>query len=322
MTTAQSTGPRVVALGGGHGLAATLRALRAVTGDLTAVVGVSDNGGSSGRIRSQFDVVPPGDLRMALAALCEEDQWGMTWARVLQHRFSSQGDLDGHALGNLLITALWEETGDIVTALEWVSRLLNSRGRVLPLALEPLEIRAVALDSSGAEHEITGQFQVATSEFDISEISVLPSDATACPQAIEAVSNADVVVLGPGSWFTSVLTHFHVAQMSQALNATSAKRILVLNLNPAQGETRGYRPETFLQGLATQQPEFRLDVVVADSAQGSSNEALEQAAAQLGAYVHWAKVADSTWLQNQHDPVLLASAFREIFASGKIGAWQ
>ena len=108
----------VVALGGGHGLAATLRALRRVTPHLTAVVGVSDDGGSSGRIREQFGIVPPGDLRMALAALCGDDTWGSTWAKVLQHRFASAGDLDGHALGNLIITALWEQTGDIVGGLE------------------------------------------------------------------------------------------------------------------------------------------------------------------------------------------------------------
>ena len=121
----------VTALGGGHGLAASLRALRRVTSQVTAVVGVSDDGGSSGRIREQFGVVPPGDLRMALAALCGDDDWGSTWARVLQHRFSSSGDLDGHALGNLLITALWEETGDLVSGLDWVARLLDARGTVL-----------------------------------------------------------------------------------------------------------------------------------------------------------------------------------------------
>ena len=102
------SGPRVVALGGGHGLAATLRALRRITDDVTAVVAVSDDGGSSGRLRQEFDVVPPGDLRMALAALCGDDSWGRTWSRVVQHRFAGTGDLAGHSLGNLLITALWE----------------------------------------------------------------------------------------------------------------------------------------------------------------------------------------------------------------------
>ena len=126
----------VVALGGGHGLSATLQALRRVTPHLTAVVGVSDDGGSSGRLREEFGIVPPGDLRMALAALCGDDTWGSTWARVLQHRFASKGELDGHSLGNLLITALWEETDDLVEGLDWVARLLDAKGKVLPLCIE------------------------------------------------------------------------------------------------------------------------------------------------------------------------------------------
>ncbi|NBX70995.1 MAG: YvcK family protein, partial [Actinobacteria bacterium] len=130
MSIAPVRPPDVVALGGGHGLASSLRALRQVTPNLTAIVGVSDDGGSSGRLREQFDVVPPGDLRMALAALCGDDTWGSTWAQVLQHRFKSDGDLDGHSLGNLLITALWQETGDVVAGLDWVAKLLDAQGRV------------------------------------------------------------------------------------------------------------------------------------------------------------------------------------------------
>lgn len=322
MSSRNGVGPRVVALGGGHGLAASLRALRAVTPHLTAVVGVSDNGGSSGRIREQFDVVPPGDLRMALAALCGDDQWGSTWARVLQHRFSSTGDLDGHALGNLLITALWQETGDVVSALDWVSRLLDSRGRVLPLATDPLEVRARAVDEHGAEHVITGQAQVGTTNFDIKEITLVPSGVAACPQALTAVQNADVVVLGPGSWFTSVMPHFQVQDMASALISTQAKRVLVLNLDPAQGETRGFGPETFLQGLAYHHPDFRLDIVIADQSQTHDRGPLEAVAKAMGAEVHYAPVANVLEPQNQHDPVLLASAFEAVFASGIIGAWQ
>ena len=130
----------VVALGGGHGLAASLRALRRVTDALTAVVTVADDGGSSGRLREELGVLPPGDLRMALAALCGDDEWGRTWSDVVQHRFDSDGDLHGHAVGNLLIVALWELLEDPVTGLDWVARLLGAEGRVLPMAAVPLEI--------------------------------------------------------------------------------------------------------------------------------------------------------------------------------------
>ena len=138
MTVHWSTEPSVVALGGGHGLAASLSALRRITTDLTAVVTVADNGGSSGRLREEFGVLPPGDLRMALAALCGDDRWGQTWARVLQHRFESEGQMHGHSMGNLLIVTLWELLHDHVDGLDWVAGLLGARGRVLPMAEAPL----------------------------------------------------------------------------------------------------------------------------------------------------------------------------------------
>src|SRR5580700_4636720 len=135
-------GLKVVALGGGHGLAASLAALRRVTPDITAIVTVADDGGSSGRLRREFGVLPPGDLRMALAALCGDDDWGTTWARVVQHRFGGEGDLAGHAVGNLLIAGLWDLLGDPVAALDWVGRLLRVTGRVLPMAAVPMDIIA------------------------------------------------------------------------------------------------------------------------------------------------------------------------------------
>ena len=312
--------PDVVALGGGHGLAASLRALRRVTSAVTAIVGVSDNGGSSGRIRDQFGVVPPGDLRMALAALCGDDEWGSTWARVLQHRFHSDGDLNGHSLGNLLITALWEEEHDVVAALEWVARLLDAKGTVLPLALEPLEIVARVRDGEGVVSNVRGQVQVATTNGVIEAVQLEPSNPTYCPEAVAAVNHADVVVLGPGSWFTSVLTHFHVAEMRQALHDTTAKRILVLNLQAQQGETYGYTPENYLDVMIANYPDFRLDAVIADPSHVANRQRLEDACASVGAFVHFAPVA--TEGSDQHDPELLASAYRGVFGHGKIGVWQ
>jgi len=141
----RGTQPKVVALGGGMGLSASLAALRRITGDLTAVVTVADDGGSSGRLRDELGVLPPGDLRKALAALCGDDDWGQTWARVIQHRFQSQGDLHEHAVGNLLIVALWEQLGDHVQALDLVGKLLGAHGRVLPMSAVPLELQNKAI---------------------------------------------------------------------------------------------------------------------------------------------------------------------------------
>ena len=317
----------VVALGGGHGLAASLQALRRVTPHLTAVVGVSDDGGSSGRLREEFGIVPPGDLRMALAALCGDDTWGSTWARVLQHRFSSKGELDGHSLGNLLITALWEETDNLVEGLDWVARLLDAKGKVLPLCIEPLEIYADVLTASGESQQVRGQVQVATTPHEIQSIGLEPKNPVVCDQAVAAVRNADFVVLGPGSWYTSVLTHFQVPQMAQALHETTATRVLVINLKPQSGETEGYSAANYLQVLARSYPDFRVDIVLADIDHLGSDRKeveiqLQAQAAESGARLVLAPLAKPDGPSDRHDPTLLASAFGSIFAHGRINPWQ
>src|SRR3954454_14918631 len=236
-----STEPSVVALGGGHGLAASLTALRSVTTDLTAVVTVAANGGSSGRLRDEFGVLPPGDLRMALAALCGDDRWGQTWARVLQHRFESEGEMDGHSMGNLLIVALWDLLGDHVAGLDWVGSLLGARGRVLPMAVTPIDITARVRGAlPGAPEDITtvcGQVAVATTPGDVLEVSLAPADPKACPEAVQAIGEADWVVLGPGSWYSSVIPHLLVPDLRAALATTAAGIIVTLNLEAQPGET-------------------------------------------------------------------------------------
>jgi len=322
MTTAPVRPPDVVALGGGHGLAASLRALRQVTPHLTAIVGVSDDGGSSGRLRQQFDVVPPGDLRMALAALCGDDTWGSTWARVLQHRFKTDGDLDGHSLGNLLITALWQETGDVVSGLDWVAKLLDAQGRVLPLSTQPLDIEATVVDANGQRRQIKGQSKVAVVTDHIEAIRLIPEAPNACAQAIDAVMQADVVVLGPGSWFTSVLPHFYLPQMAEALHTTRAKRILVLNLQPQTGETHDYQAVHYLRDLADAQPEFRVDLVLADDRLVANQHIVAEAAAVIGAEVLFGQVANDEPPFDRHDAKKLASLFRSALKHGNIGSWQ
>lgn len=178
--------PKVVALGGGHGLSASLSALRRITQDLTAVVTVADDGGSSGRLRQEMGVLPPGDLRKALAALCGDDEWGRTWSQVVQHRFVSEGELHGHAVGNLLIVALWEQLGDPVAALEWVGRLLGAHGRVLPMSAVPLELTAtVRGHDPEVPDEVTtvhGQATVALTPGEVQEVQLVPHDPCGRPR--------------------------------------------------------------------------------------------------------------------------------------------
>ena len=231
-------GPAVVALGGGHGLSATLRALRHISHRLTAVVTVADDGGSSGRLRREFDCLPPGDLRMALASLCDDSEWGLTWRDVLQHRFEGQGELDNHALGNLLILALWQLLGDDVAGLDWVGRLLTIHGRVVPMSSSPLVIEADIV-SGGSSRRVSGQVAVASARGRLENVGVVPEDADAHPEALRAIDEADWVVLGPGSWYTSVLPHLILPSMRQALVSTSARKVVVLNLSAQRGETDG-----------------------------------------------------------------------------------
>lgn len=316
------SGPVVTALGGGHGLSATLTALRFVTDEITAVVTVADDGGSSGRLRDEFGVLPPGDLRMALAALCSDTEWGHTWRDVLQHRFEGEGPLGGHALGNLLIVALWELHEDPVAGLDLVGRLLQAHGRVLPMAAVPLDIEAEVggLDPQDPATVTTvrGQAQVARTRGRVERVRLVPSDPPAYPESVAAIRSADWVVLGPGSWFTSVMTHLLVPDLEEALRVTRARRLLVLNLDPGAGETAGFDAVRHLESFAALAPGLRLDGVLADPAAVEDHAALEAAAARLGAQLHVTPVSRARDT-GEHDPLRYAAALRDILYTPRPG---
>jgi len=308
-----------VALGGGHGLHASLRALRRlvddlVVDDLSAVVTVADNGGSSGRLRGEFGVLPPGDLRMALAALCGDDDWGVTWAKVLQHRFAGDGEMRGHVVGNLLIVSLWELLGDHVQALDWVGRLLGASGRVLPMALNALditaEVRGLVPADPAALSTVRGQVEVATTTGDIASIRLEP-EPVACPEALHAIREADWVVLGPGSWFTSVVPHLVVPELREALVQTDARLVVVLNLAEQAGETHGLGPAAHLAVLDEHAPGLKIHTVLADHSVVGDPARLADAAASYGAEL----VVDDIAMDDgspRHDVAKLASAYDRI----------
>jgi len=310
------TRPAVVALGGGHGLAASLNALQLITDRITAVVTVADDGGSSGRLRTEFDVLPPGDLRMALAALCDDTEWGHQWSDVLQHRFDGVGPLGGHAVGNLLIVSLWDLLGDTVGGLDLVGRLLNARGRVLPMAAVPLNIEANVMGADpGRPLEITtvqGQVAVATTQGGVLSVRLNPEEPPACEEAVAAIRAADSVILGPGSWFTSVMPHLLVPGIRDALMDTPAQRILTLNLVMQTGETVGFSPENHLEVLAAHAPELHLDVVLADPSIVEDERLLRRVAGGMGAELVLAHVGDHG-RPGHHDSLRLAAAYRDIF---------
>lgn len=320
------SGPVVAAMGGGHGLSATLSALCRLTGNISAIVGVADNGGSSGRLRAEFGVVPPGDLRMALAALCPDDAIGRTWSQVLQHRYRGEGALSGHAVGNLLMSALWQQTGDVVTGLDYLGALVDARGRVLPASVVPLDLVAEVEEPNGHVACVRGQAQVARSGGRVIDIRLEPLNSPACPEALAAVAEAEVIVLGPGSWFTSVLPHLELPQMRQALATTEALRILVLNLEARTGETNGYGLGDHLRVLHERYPDVTVDVVLADPRAVADTDDLERAAADVSAtvvYERLASPAQADELVNAtHNPDLLAAALATVFTRGSIHPWR
>jgi uncharacterized cofD-like protein len=301
--------PSIVALGGGHGLYATLTALRDLSPMLTAIVTVADDGGSSGRLRSELGVLPPGDLRMALSALCEDTEWGRTWRDVLQSRFSSDGPLDGHAVGNLLIASLWEHTGSAVDGLDWVARLLRARGRVLPQAETPLEIVATVETADGVI-EVRGQAAVATAPGRIKGFRIEPARPTVPHATVAAIAEADMVVLGPGSWYTSVLTHFLVPDVSAALHGAASRTIVTLNLAHEDVETEGTDRVDDIRAMRDLVPDFRPAMVVADR-RHSDDAALHD---ELGDWAVPLVTADLALggSDAKHDPALLRAVYADL----------
>jgi len=295
----------VVALGGGHGLSATLRALRILDIEPVAVVGTGDDGGSSGRLREHLGVPPPGDLRMALVALVGDGSGSALWPRVLQHRFGGTGDVEGHALGNLLLVALWEETGDVVAGLDRLGRVLEARGRVLPNSLDPVVVGARVQTEDGVR-DVVGQARLTVTSGHVEGLTLIPEDPRACPEAVEAIRTATALVFGPGSWYTSVLPHLLVPGIAAAIVESAAPRLLVLNATAQAGETQGFEAHTYLETWSDLFPGVRLDVVIADPRSVGDPARLAGAAARVGAEVHLGDLLLSTG--GGHDPARLAAA--------------
>ncbi|HWC37970.1 MAG TPA: uridine diphosphate-N-acetylglucosamine-binding protein YvcK [Acidimicrobiales bacterium] len=245
-------GPRVVALGGGHGLAATLRAVRQYGGDVTAIVSVADDGGSSGRLREIFGVPPPGDLRKCLVALSTPS----VWSTAFEHRFDA-GELEGHALGNLVIAGLAASTGDFLFAVEEAGRLVDAGGTVLPATTVPVVLKA---DAAGGA--VQGQVAVGQSER-IVKVSLVPPDPSPPAAALTALARADQIVLGPGSLYTSVLAVVAVPALREALAAAEGRKVYVCNLRPQVPETEGYDVAAHLAALESHGVE--VDVVLCDT---------------------------------------------------------
>jgi uncharacterized cofD-like protein len=284
----QPGGPRVVAVGGGHGLAASLRAARLYAGEITGIVSVADDGGSSGRLRRQMGIVPPGDLRKCLVALADDHA---LLAQIFEHRFESEADeLTGHALGNLILAELMAAAGDVQQGLDEAARLLGAHGRVVPAASEP-----VVLKASSDQGDIEGQTAVMGTTH-IQQVSVIPADAVAPAAALMALAEADQIVIGPGSLFTSVLAALAVPGIAQAIRAASGRTLYVANLRPQPAETEGFDVADHAAALVAHG--VVVDTVVADTT--------AIALGPLAVPVVEGPLAKANGLA--HDPVKLAAA--------------
>jgi uncharacterized cofD-like protein len=314
----QPDGPNVAAVGGGHGLARALGALRRLDVRPTAVVTVADDGGSSGRLRRELGVIPPGDLRMALLTLARHDDL----AGALGHRFQA-GGLDGHALGNLLLVALAEQSdGDFVAALDRAARLLDCAGRVLPATCDSVQLKA-----SVAGEEVGGQVRVATATGRVERVWLEPERPRACPAAVDALAGADVVVLGPGSLFTSVIATLLVPGLPEALTGGSARVVYVANLLTQPGETSGLTLADHVDALVAHVPGLELDAVVAhdgpvgatgDGAQPLGHSLTHPRVRRVVAADVAARTPDGAVAWG-HDPTRLAAALRPLLRPGDVG---
>ena len=310
---------KVTALGGGHGLFATLRALRDTNSEITAVVTVADNGGSSGRLRAEFNSLPPGDLRMALAALCGDDEWGRSWAEIMQYRFTSEGEMNGHALGNLLLTALWDRDGDPVAGLDRVGELLKVVGRVLPMSLDPLTIEAKFNDGN----VIRGQVEVGTYRGALEEIRIMSTNSDAgapraTQEALDAIKDSDWITIGPGSWYSSVMPHLLLEEQLNSIVASDARKVIVLNLDDPYGdELSGTSPHHHLAVMQRFAPTLRFDIALADKSAERYGNALKSKVEEMGGRLVLADVTQKSD-PHHHDWQKLASAFSHIFANESV----
>ncbi len=255
-------GPRVVVLGGGHGLASLLRGLKDYTHNLTAIVTVSDDGGSSGELRKNLGILPPGDLRNCLAALSNNED---LLSQVFQYRFASGTGLEGHSLGNLLITALTEITGSFEEAIAESGRVLAVFGRVLPSTLADVRLLADLSNGDGKIHHVSGETQIRTTEGSVRRLWLDPANTPAFPPAISAVLGADLIIIGPGSLYTSLLPNLLVRDLTEAVRASQAMKFMICNVATERGETDNFNCMDHVKSVEEHVGEGIFDLVICNN---------------------------------------------------------
>ena len=251
-------GPKVAVIGGGTGLPVLLAGLKTYTNNLTAIVTVADDGGSSGRLRQDMKILPPGDLRNCLVALAETEP---LMGRLFQHRFKDKGALSGHSFGNLFIAAMSEVTGDFGEAIRQSSKVLAISGHVLPVTLDSISLTAVLEDG----RRVVGESKITKAGSRVKSLSLSPADCQPTVEVLKALEEADAIVLGPGSLYTSILPNLLVPGVAKAVVSSPALKIYVCNVMTQPGETSGYRLSDHLQAIHRAAGYSLVDYAVANS---------------------------------------------------------
>jgi len=316
-------GPRVVAVGGGHGLSTLLRGLKAYTDELTAIVTVADDGGSSGVLRQELGLPPPGDLRDCIAALADAEP---LMRLLFEYRFGRDTRLDGHSFGNLIIAALTGITGDFESAVSAASRVLAVRGRILPSTLDNVELCAEVRygeGSSGRAGLVRGQSSIAAGPGAVERVFIQPATVKAHPEAIRALLQADLIVMGPGSLYTSVLPNLLIPGIADAIRAAEALRVYVCNVATQPSETAGYDLEAHVRALVDHVGEGICDLVVANHdvrhtlpASSGSQMVVPRWSSDLGPRLILRDLVDVE-LPWRHDPLKLAEVLVEQYRAHK-----
>jgi uncharacterized cofD-like protein len=308
-------GPRIVTIGGGHGLATLLRGLKYHTRNLTAVVTVADDGGSSGRLRESHGILPPGDIRNCLAALSNDEA---LLTQLFQYRFSGSPELEGHSFGNLFIAALADITGSFEDAVAESGRVLSVNGRVLPSTLHDVKLVAsMDLPHSVNEVRVEGESKIPTMAGRVNRVWLEPDDASAFPPVIKAILNADVIVVGPGSLYTSILPNLLVHDLLAAIHASRATKIYVCNIATQSGETDSFNCYDHVRALENHVGEDLFDVVLCNDnynhdIDASSQWVLADNKALSDSRTYCADLVDDShpW---RHDSGKLAQVIMDVF---------
>ena len=256
---------KILGIGGGTGLSTLFRGLRNKDIDISGIISVTDDGGSSGRLREGFGILPPGDFRNCLVALSDTEP---ILQKLFQHRFKGDDPLSGHSFGNLFILAMEEITGSFEEALEESCKILNVKGKLLPSTLEQINLSANMKDGT----TIDGESNIQKNSSGISKLNLNPISPSANPKATEAIMNSDYIIIGPGSLFTSIIPNFLVPEISESLKKTNAKKIYICNIATQLGETVGFDACDHVQTLINYSDNLGLDYIIVNNNIGNLGE--------------------------------------------------